>query len=640
MKIVQKLVKIVAIFFVLLLPITSTASAFAATSSGAGGLDRTFGTEGRVLTQFGAYNDAANAIVLQPDGKIVAVGTRGIMFALVRYNNDGSLDSTFGTGGKRSTDFFPDQNGTESGNAAVIQPDGKIVVAGTAYDGSNNNIAVARYNSDGSLDSSFNGDGKITTDFGSSVSGNAIVLQSDGQIVVVGDAMNSSDGTTDVALARYETDGSPDQNFGTNGQVTTHFSTSADTANAVTIQPDGKIIVAGHVGRNSGNDEPDFALMRYNSDGLLDNSFGTNGFVRTAIWANGGSRPAWVKAVILQPDGKILVAGTADTYTDWDFVLVRYTSSGVLDTTFGSNGKVITNLGNRDQGNAIALQPDGKILVAGYRHDYQSPTPHSYFAMVRYNSNGSADTLFGDYGRVNSYFLTPASNIYDLAFANAIAIQPNGKIILAGSNTYTGKDSSFALTRYDVSPLTASYPSKASQDGWILESAENSTAGGSLNTSDATFRVGDEASNRQYRSILSFDTSSLPDDAYIQKAVLKIKQSGVPIGSNPFNILGTLWLDAQSSHFGNGPMLELADFNAEVSFPNPKGSFDKTPVNGWYTSTLPATWGINKYGTTQIRLYFGNGDNNDNAADYMKFFSGNATTATDRPQFVISYYVP
>jgi serine protease len=190
---------------------------------------------------------------------------------------------------------------------------------------------------------------------------------------------------------------------------------------------------------------------------------------------------------------------------------------------------------------------------------------------------------------------------------------------------------------------TASYArtfkSLASQDGWILESRENTNKGGKLNTSAATIQLGDDAANRQYRSILSFDTSALPDKAIIQAAQLKIQQSGAPLGSNPFSVLGSLWADIRLGSFGSSA-LQLGDFNA-VASATTVGAFDPTPSAGWYTDNLGAVGlsKINKVGLTQFRLYFELDDNNNYAADFMRFISGNGPSSS-RPLLLVQYSLP
>lgn len=186
-------------------------------------------------------------------------------------------------------------------------------------------------------------------------------------------------------------------------------------------------------------------------------------------------------------------------------------------------------------------------------------------------------------------------------------------------------------------PKTLTLNSLAMQDGWVSESKETSGLGGAVNSKGTIFQLGDDASNRQYRAILAFDTSSLPDNAKIKSATLKIKQSGAPIGSNPFNVLGDLLAQIKAGSFGS-PALQLDDFNNAASAD--LGAFNRTPVNLWYSKTLSATslLKINKVGLTQFRLYFSKDDNNNKVIDAMKFVSGNSTSG--QPQLIITYTMP
>ncbi|MBA2434942.1 MAG: hypothetical protein H0V54_07660, partial [Chthoniobacterales bacterium] len=232
-----------------------------------GDLDPTFGTNGKVTTDFGTIIDEARAVAVQPDGKIVTagatVGGNFFDFALARYNTDGSLDITFGTGGKVTTAF---NTNNDEAFAVALQADGKIVAAGFAVIGGTDDFALARYNTNGSLDTTFGTGGKVTTAFGSSIDrAHAVAVQPDGKIVAAGRAVIGG-GSFDFALARYNTDGSLDTTFGTGGKVTTACGSSNDEAFAVALQPDGKIVAAGRVFSN----KEDFALARYNTDGSLD----------------------------------------------------------------------------------------------------------------------------------------------------------------------------------------------------------------------------------------------------------------------------------------------------------------------------------------------------------------------------------
>lgn len=288
----------------------------------------------------------------------------------------GDLDTSFGNGGKVTTPFGTNQSQIR---AIVIQTDGKIVVAGDTNDGSNNDFALARYNTDGSLDTSFGTGGKIITPIGSGTDAAfAVAIQSDGKIVLAGYAHNGAN--YDFALARYNTDGTLDPAFGTGGKVTTPFGGGNDYAFAMKIQSDGKIVVAG---RASNGTDDDFALARYNPNGMLDTGFGAGGKVTTPI----GSGNDYLTGLALQTDGKIVVGGVNDGAAQ-DFALARYNTDGSLDTSFGTGGKVITSIGNNaDLANAVVIQADGKIVAVGDRVNGQRE-----FALARYNSNGSLDS--------------------------------------------------------------------------------------------------------------------------------------------------------------------------------------------------------------------------------------------------------
>jgi len=359
-----------------------------------GSLDTTFDTDGIVTTDFGNVLENGNDIVLQPDGKIIVAGSSiadilGTIadVALARYNSDGSLDTTFDTDGKVTTDFG---NSDETASAVALQPDGKIIVAGATNLGMNNDFALVRYNSDGSLDTTFDSDGILTTDFGGAFSPEAassLGLQPDGKIIAAGGITDIGGNIADFALVRYNSDGSLDTTFDTDGKVTTDFdSTFYDSANAIALQPDGKIVVAG-ITEDIFNNLADFALARYNSDGSLDTTFDTDGKVTTDL----GSSIDFGSDVALQLDGKIVMAGGSLLGGSIDFALARYNSDGSLDATFDTDGLVITSFDNifYDAANAIALQPDGKIVAAGTSSNVQFTTGFD-FAVVRYEVEAPA----------------------------------------------------------------------------------------------------------------------------------------------------------------------------------------------------------------------------------------------------------
>jgi uncharacterized delta-60 repeat protein len=352
-----------------------------------GSLDTTFGTGGKVTTDFNAPFDNGYSIIQQSDGKIVVVGssyndlTNDVDFALSRYNSDGSLDTTFGTGGKVTTDF---NTPYDYGRSVMEQSDGKIVAAGFSYDdvASVISVALSRYNNDGSLDTTFGTGGKVTTNFDSSAGGFSVTQQSNGKIVVAGSSYDSLTNSYDFALSRYNSDGSLDTTFGTSGKVTTDFNSSDDSSFSVIQQSDGRIVAAGY-SYNPFTDSIDFALSRYNSDGSLDTTFGTGGKV-TTDFNNTEDNCYGVKQ---QSDGKLVIAGSSkDFFTgDRDFLVIRYNNDGSLDTTFGTGGKVTTDFNSlNDFGYSLTIQPDGNIIVVG--------TSDNDFAIARYYGGNVSPT--------------------------------------------------------------------------------------------------------------------------------------------------------------------------------------------------------------------------------------------------------
>ncbi|MEW6357667.1 MAG: choice-of-anchor D domain-containing protein [Planctomycetota bacterium] len=392
----------------------------------AGDLDLTFGIGGLVTTDFAGANDQGWDMAIQPDGKIIVAGhaiTGGNRdFALARYNADGTLDATFGTGGKVTTNF---PAAWDEARAIALQPDGKIVAGGDVVLG-NRDFALVRYNADGSLDTTFGTGGKVSTDFGSGDDGiMALAVQSDGKIVAVG--YGNDAGKFKPAVARYNSDGTLDTTFDGDGKVVTAiYGLGNDWGNAMALQEDGKIVVVGGAWSGAGDH---FFVVRYNTDGSLDTSFSDDGKVITVPDTN-----AVARAVAIEPNGMIVVGGGASPGGPANFALARYNTDGSLDTTFGVNGIVTTDFaGGSDISYALAVQSDGKILLAG--------EASGYFALARYNTDGSLDTSFGGDGKITTAI---GSN----AYGRGLQIDANGMIVVAGyASTGTGED--FALSRYE-----------------------------------------------------------------------------------------------------------------------------------------------------------------------------------------------
>jgi len=329
-----------------------------------GALDATFGNGGRVITTVGYADDVIGALALQSNGKIVAVGStvngsQSSDFVVARYNSNGALDATFGNGGFVLTDFAGND---DFALGVVIQADGKIIAVGVAYNASNGcDVALVRYNSDGTLDTTFGNGGRVITSLvsdGDEVYG--VAIQNDGNLVVAGYADSGSSGLH-FALARYTSNGALDATFGNGGVVIDTLSTN-DVAYGVAIQSDGKIVAAGYA--ENGANGLDFALARYQANGALDATFGNNGHVLTTF----GTGEDRAYGLVLQNDGRIVLAGWTDNGSNgFDFALARYKTDGALDTTFSSDGKLVTTFGpGLDQGTALGLQGDDKIVVAGW----------------------------------------------------------------------------------------------------------------------------------------------------------------------------------------------------------------------------------------------------------------------------------
>ena len=379
-------------------------------NAGAGALDKSFGARGVVVTNFlGSFG--AEGMAIQPDGRIVAVGTSGGNFALARYNPDGSLDTSFDVDGKVTTDFGRDDGALE----VLVQPDGKIVAVGFSAAFPDGDFAVARYNPDGSLDSTFDLDGLATIDFGGYEVANTVGLQSqDGKIVVGGFRFNQASSSDDWVLARLNPDGGLDSGFDADGRVVTDFAAPPfERLWQVLIQGDGKIVAVGNVG-----DENHFALARYRTDGSLDPEYGSAGTVVTGLGLSASAR-----AAAMLPDGRVVVLGTGrGTSGSADFVLARFTGNGSLDPAFGTSGTVTTDFGAFDFGFETTIQADGKIVAVGYT---TSDFNDLNFALARYLPDGTPDASFGKNGRV-----TTDLSLNDVAMD--VVSQADGKIVAAG----------------------------------------------------------------------------------------------------------------------------------------------------------------------------------------------------------------
>ncbi len=429
-----------------------------------GYLDTTFGTNGLVTTNFSGGFDQVSQVAVQADGKIVAVGTSsadvisgGRDFLIARYNADGTLDSSFGDQGKTYVDF---SSRSDEASAVVIQGDGKIVVAGSSADTNDSqdkDFALARLNTDGSLDTSFGTAGKQTTDFTNGRDSISTVLLDGGNIVAIGTtAPAGSPLHSDFALARYLSTGVLDGSFGVAGRMTTDIGgDTADSAFGGVVQPDGKIVAAG--GTLVVGQKGDFALVRYNTDGSLDTTFDSDGKVITDF---GGAEES--RAVAL--DGsKIVAVGRSNVSGSDDFALARYNADGSLDTTFGTGGKTTNDLfgGSADYALSTVVDAQGRIIVGG---STAAPgnVDHSLFVLAGYNDSGALDSSFGIGGLSTTDAGAGNNALYSLAIDDAGRLVAGGVVPGGFSDGSTvASRSDFAIARYsgtNTSPIFATSP--------------------------------------------------------------------------------------------------------------------------------------------------------------------------------------
>jgi uncharacterized delta-60 repeat protein len=554
-----------------------------------GTLDNSFGTNGRVTTDFGGLDEFGMDVAIQGDGKIVVAGSVQGNFAVARYNEDGSLDGSFGSAGKfvmtgivgdfvfeaavtlqndgkilvagsptsgTSKAFYiirltPSgaydstfannglavrgvgmaDGGTctsiaiQPGTFAISSPD-KIVVAGYAYDGTREVFALMRFNLDGNLDTSFDGDGVLTTDVfgiaGASARAQDVKVEAGSQlgirkIIVTGTLFHSSGGTSvsesvvvrynsngsldtsldgdgalrfdpifsptalavfagkiitaggtqgRFALARFNSDGAFDASFDQDGMRVDEIGSTISAARGVAIQADGKIVVAGSGGAVFG---AGIAVSRLNSDATFDKSFDGDGrAVALPLNSEGGN------AVVIQPDGKILVAGTISGSNSADAAVVRFDLSGAIDATFGG-GTARSQTPGRDVANAVAVQSDGKVVVAGY----VTPGPFNRdHQILRFNTDGMLDSSFDFDGRVSNGFGAGDDE------ARGVVIQPDGKIVVAGYASNAPKQ--ILVTRYNPN---GSLDSAFDGDGAIFTNVGGGDAVGNALVLDPAGRI-------------------------------------------------------------------------------------------------------------------------------------------------------
>lgn len=448
-------------------------------AEGAGMLDASFGAgeddgtpAGVVSTSLGDGDDVAEDLVVGADGTVSVVGNRfngqSNDIVLLRYTTDGSFDAAFGAGEEDGTPNgvvnISLGDGNDFGTAVAAQADGKLVVAGYHEEGTSTNMVVLRVNMDGTLDQSFgtaddgtqNGIVNVSLGDGNDIARD-IAVQADGKIVIAGNSV-TADGSANIIVARLNTDGSVDESFGQsedgtpNGFVATSLGQGDDTATALVLQADGKIVVAGN--RIAEDGSSNMIVARYDAAGLPDATFGASGddgtpegFVNISL----GDGNDVARDVALQADGKVVLVGdsvTADGSSN--FVLARLNADGTPDDSFGAaedgtpNGFVSTSLGEgNDFATGLAVQGDGKLVVTGYHQEGGSTN----IAVARYDANGDLDQTFGtaDDGTENGVVNISLGDGDDMG--NAIAMQGDKLVVVAGTITATDGSKNIAVLR-------------------------------------------------------------------------------------------------------------------------------------------------------------------------------------------------
>lgn len=440
-----------------------------------GVLDPSFSGDGKLTLALTNHNASGKAVLVQPDGKILMAGSARQDesqndFALARFNADGTPDPDFNTTGKLLLDFFGLDDFCTS---ATLQPDLKIIAAGYTFTGEGFHFALARFHADGSPDLDFGIGGKVTTQVGVTGFCQSVVVQPDGKILIAGYALSADSLSNEFAVMRFLADGSPDNEFGTEGKAVHGIEGSAMVANCMVLQPDGKIVLGGQKA-NDATLRWESAVMRLNADGSRDAGFGDNGHVITVSPGLDNN----IKAIALQPDSKIVVAGyTGNSPSNNRFMLTRYLPDGALDPDFADGGMLLSAVGPLNN-YAQALAVNSSRIIAG---GALSQNGQSFFAVAAYHFDGARDLTFGNNGTA-----VAASGQFDSM--TSLALAEDGKIVCAGS-TVINNFSHFALARFQAASTLGTAENNFGK-GFLVEPnplAENSRLHFHLNHSETVW---------------------------------------------------------------------------------------------------------------------------------------------------------
>lgn len=386
-----------------------------------GSLDATFGSGGKVTTNVNGLSDRVSSMILQPGGKITLVGTTTqnsyAFHAIARFTTGGKLDSSFGVNGKVITDTVP----LDGFIGSALQSNNKIIITNGKY----NPFSLIRLTAAGVVDSTFGINGRASiTPFGDYAYCNAIAVQSNDYIVLAGTY------NCDIVMARFKPDGTVDSTFGVNGKKVIDAG-GCERANALVIQPDQKIVIAG--GRQDGPNGL-FLVSRLKPNGEIDSAFGTDGITTINIRTYNEAF-----ACALQKDGKIVLGGQASYISLRPFGIARVNADGKIDSSFATNGAAYTEVTGTNVPKALAVQEDGKIIFVGENNN----GGNNQTAVLRYRTNGTLDTTFSSdkSGKV-------IVSVAELTNGKAVAIQKDGKIVIGcEAVTIPSYNSDFCLVR-------------------------------------------------------------------------------------------------------------------------------------------------------------------------------------------------
>lgn len=541
----------------------------------AGGLDTLFGEQGAVLSLLGTSQDHARTVLVQPDSKVVVAGTvlagEHGEFAVARFHANGTPDAGFGTGG--TTRVF--LTSFDVAEEAALQADGKILVVGTAWSSTQTgaDFAIVRLNADGSLDTSFGTGGKVVTDLGGSDEARGVAIQADGRILVTGST--TAAWPRAFATIRCLADGRLDTSFGSGGVVTTAFGPEGeDWADAVAVQGDGSIVVGG-TARLSAAGADAMALARYRPDGALDLTFGSGGM------ATAGGSGSSVTGLAVQADGRIVVAGNQNSNDR--MVVKRFLADSSADTSFAAGGEFVTTAGNHAY--ALALQVDGKILAAGDASSTEGSQRD--FVVVRLTSAGALDASFGTGGVVR----TDLGGISNTAYG--LGLTSEGRVVAAGvadlgSPEPGNRDIRFALTRHlqdgtrdetfganghvVAAPLVTLYPEPqdlaVGADGsvYVVSTVRN------LHNSDVALTRFDPQGRRSYKIVDDITGNRSFDRA----AAVAVQADGkmLVVGTSHRNLFVARYRTdrvALDGDYGVGGLATVAEYDAKAAVLLPDG---------------------------------------------------------------------